>query len=233
MTKILKILPQRFIDRHTTFVRARKPMLPQYVGKVDYYKRRAYFDRWRPWETNFKELNQEGLGVRKIFVRPIREWSYFRGDRVEVIKGPEKGKQGVIDYIVEERNWVFVRGLNMTRQLVDNNIRLEEDPFLIDDEVKLIDPSDLMPTDIEWRYDDAGERVRVSKRTERILPIPELAHTTTDFVERSAYNEQPKDTPADAANRVTFKPESTTFEMSICDEMNIKDDRIPYPMYWY
>ncbi len=35
-----------------------------------------------------------------------------RGDRVELLVGKDKGKQGLVNYMVEERNWVMVEGLN-------------------------------------------------------------------------------------------------------------------------
>lgn len=232
-------MPQRFIERHNTFIAKRAPRLPQYVQKIFRYRTNAYFDEWRPWQDEFKRLNQEGSRMREIFVEPKREWSYFRGDRVEVLKGPDKGKQGIINYIVKERNWVFVQGLNIRREFTNKennsmgNIVCKEDPYLIDIEVKLVDPADLQPTEFEWRYDDEGTRVRVSTRTERIIPIPEAAYETIDYVEKSAYVEQPKDTPAKLVNEVTFRPQCKTFEMDICDQMGIRDDRVPYPMYWY
>lgn len=232
-------MPQRYIDRHTRFVAKRAPRLPQYIQKIFKYKTQGYYDEWRPWQDEFSKLNSESARVRPIFVEPKRHWSYFRGDRVEVMKGPDKGKQGIINYIVKERNWVFVQGLNVRRQTINKsdtspgNIIVREEPYLIDSEVKLVDPSDLEPTDYEWRYDDTGDRVRVSTRTERIIPIPQMAYETIDYVDKETYNEQPKDTPAKLVNATTFKPGVKTFEMDICDEMNIKDDRVPYPMYWY
>lgn len=42
----------------------------------------------------------------------IETWSFFRGDRVQILNGRDKGKQGIINQIIEERNWVFVDGLN-------------------------------------------------------------------------------------------------------------------------
>lgn len=42
----------------------------------------------------------------------IETWSYFRGDRVQILSGRDKGKQGIINQVIEERNWVFVEGLN-------------------------------------------------------------------------------------------------------------------------
>ena len=36
----------------------------------------------------------------------------FRGDRVQVLEGPDKGKHGLVSEIYQERNWVLVEGLN-------------------------------------------------------------------------------------------------------------------------
>lgn len=43
---------------------------------------------------------------------PIETWSFFRGDRVQILNGRDKGKQGIVNQVIEERNWVFVEGLN-------------------------------------------------------------------------------------------------------------------------
>lgn len=232
-------MPQRYADRHTRFIEKRAPRMPQYVQKLFRYKTHGYYDQWRPWEDEFEKLNSVHSKIRKIYVDPKREWSYFRGDRVEVLKGPDKGKQGIINYIVKERNWVFVQGLNLNRATVNKNdenmgnMLCREEPYLIDIEVQLVDPADLLPTEYEWRFDDEGNKVRVSTRTERIIPIPATAYETKDYVEKNNYIEQPKDTPAKQVTSVTFRPQVKTFEMDICDEMGIKDDRVPYPMYWY
>ena len=45
--------------------------------------------------------------------RQISEhWGFFRGDRVELLVGRDKGKQGIIKQVIQERNWVMVEGLN-------------------------------------------------------------------------------------------------------------------------
>lgn len=232
-------MPKRFVERHTSFISHRAPRLPQYRQKIFRYKLNGYYDQWRPWEDEFARLNRPGQATKQIFVEPIKHWSFFRGDRVEVMKGPDKGKQGIISYIVKERNWVFVQGLNLRREMKSRDdkalgvVTCSEEPYLVNIEVKLVDPTDLEATDFEWRYDDEGNRVRVSTRTDRIIPIPEQAYETIDYVEKKSYREQPKDTPANLVSQVTFQPVAKTFEMDICDQMGIKDDRVPYPMYWY
>lgn len=38
--------------------------------------------------------------------------------QVEVLVGRDKGKQGIVEKIVYERNWVFVEGLNYVSETV-------------------------------------------------------------------------------------------------------------------
>lgn len=43
---------------------------------------------------------------------------FFRGDRVEIMVGKDKGKQGIVSQVIQERNWVFVDGLNTHLRVV-------------------------------------------------------------------------------------------------------------------
>lgn len=97
----------------------------------------------------------------------------------------------------------------------------------------LVDPSDLQPTEFQWRYTEEGDRVRVSLRSGRVIPIPASAEETYDYKHPLQYIERPKDTKADMASAITFEPKLKTFEMDIMDEMDIKEDRIPKPTLWY
>lgn len=63
--------------------------------------------------------------------------------------GKDKGKQGSVSLIFQERNWVHVVGLNTkihtimkTKDFPGVNV-LREKPLLINEEVALVDPSDL------------------------------------------------------------------------------------------
>ena len=38
-----------------------------------------------------------------FFFEQESDWMWFRGDRVELLTGPDKGKQGYINYIVQVR----------------------------------------------------------------------------------------------------------------------------------
>ena len=45
---------------------------------------------------------------------------------------------------------------------------------------------------MEWRFDEEGERVRVSKRTGLTIPIPSSADETADYKTKKNYVENKK-----------------------------------------
>lgn len=68
---------------------------------------------------------------------------------MEILVGKDKGKQGIVVQVVQERNWVFVEGLNCkieeygkTRKNPGIFMKKEE-PLLVTNEVALVDPNDL------------------------------------------------------------------------------------------
>lgn len=232
-------LPDRYLKRSMEQVYWRNPKGPQYRPGVAVERKKFRFIAAPSWSQQFYEANTPGRLRKKVFIEPIRHWSYFRGDRVEVLVGKDKGKQGIVQDIYQERNWVIVEGLNTYLQKfspgkdeMDSYVRVEA-PLLVTDQVALVDPSDLQKTAIEWRYTESGDHVRVSLRTGRIIPIPHSSEETIDYKSKSTYKEHPKDTMPDDAAEITFKPELKTFEMDIMDNMGIKEDRIPPKSYWY
>ncbi|KAF5301670.1 hypothetical protein FQR65_LT19205 [Abscondita terminalis] len=224
-------LPDRYIKRMMEQVYWRNPKGLQYRPNVAVKRKKYHFTLDRPWSAQFYETNSPGTLHPKVFVEPIKKWSFFRGDRVEILVDKDKGKQGIVKYIVEERNWVLVEGLNcklrkLERGGIDVYIQ-EEEPLLVTDQVALVDPSDLKATSFEWRYTDSGDQVRVSTRTGRIIPMPATAEETIDYKSKSTYKEQPKDTLEKHVGEITFEPALKTFEMDIMEKMGIKEDRIP------
>lgn len=103
----------------------------------------------------------------------------------------------------------------------------------VTDQIALVDPSDLVATPFDWRYTEEGEKVRVSLRTGRIIPLPKSMEETADYKSKKAYIEREKDTVAAVASEITFEPTLQTFEMEVMKEMGIEDDRIPARTYWY
>ncbi len=165
---------------------------------------------------------------------------WFRGDRVEILKGKDKGKQGYINYVVQERNWVCVEGLNCKYVKVGASekfpgiMQMEEQPLTVPTDVRLVDPGDEKATNVEWRYTEDGERVRVSVRTGRQLPIPTEAFETVDYKTPSGYAPNKyKDTKAKDVEEITYEPSLATFEMDIMRKHGIKEDRDPAPTFWY
>lgn len=110
---------------------------------------------------------------------------------------------------------------------------LSEAPLLVTNQVKLIDPVDLQSADVEWRFSEEGDRVRVSTRSGRIIPIPKMNEETKDYKTKSTYVAKEKDTLSSVVTEITYKPKLGTFEMDIMESMGIEEDRIPKKTYWY
>lgn len=207
--------------------------------KAEIKRKKFRFTTNRPWTGQFRNQNMPGSLRKKVFVEPIKDWNFFKGDRVEVLVGKDKGKQGIVTSIIAERNWVFVEGLNTHFRAVGKKkdfpgvILKSEAPLLVTNQVALVDPSDLQATPVEWRYTEEGERVRVSTKSGRIIPIPKANDETSDYKDKKIYIEREKDTLAEAASEITFEPTLETFEMRVLRDMGITEDRIPKKTYWY
>uniref|UniRef100_A0A0K8SJ81 Large ribosomal subunit protein uL24m n=1 Tax=Lygus hesperus TaxID=30085 RepID=A0A0K8SJ81_LYGHE len=239
VTKKQANLPESYVRRTLRSVEWSTPRgYPQYLPKQIVHKK-TYYEVDKPWTAQFQKLNEPGRKHRKIFLEPIKDWSYFVGDRVEVLAGPDKGKQGIISEVVEERNWVIVEGLNTklkvvgkTKQFPGSVIAVEQ-PLTINREVALVDPADMLSTKVEWRFTEDGEKVRVSHRTGRIIPVPNQAQSTHDYKSKSTYKESPKDTGDSEISKITFSPSLSTFEMDIMKSEGIEETRTPSKTYWY
>jgi large subunit ribosomal protein L24 len=63
--------------------------------------------------------------------------------------GPDKGKQGTVKTIIQERNWIIVDGLNTKIEIINKTntfpgiAQSSELPLLVTSDVMLVDPSDL------------------------------------------------------------------------------------------
>lgn len=63
--------------------------------------------------------------------------------------GKDKGKQGIVKEIYQERNWVIVEGLNtklecnMKSKNFPGLYTQVEQPLLVTSQVQLVDPSDM------------------------------------------------------------------------------------------
>ncbi|XP_017043663.1 probable 39S ribosomal protein L24, mitochondrial [Drosophila ficusphila] len=231
-------LPKEYIERSKKQVYWQTPKELNYLPRTVERKRFRYTTN-RPWTGQFRQQNMPGTVRRKVLVEPIEEWSFFRGDRIEVLVGKDKGKQGIVTQVIPERNWVIVEGLNWHYRKVGGEkefpgiIIKSESPLNVTKDIRLVDPSDLQGTDFEWRFTEEGEKVRVSLRSGRIIPVPETNNQTHDYKTPNAYIEREKDTPGAVVGEITFQPKLSTFEMDIMEEMGIKEERTPAKSYWY
>ncbi|XP_015510422.1 large ribosomal subunit protein uL24m [Neodiprion pinetum] len=238
LTKKVSNLPEKYITDTVEKVYYRTPRAIQYLDRT--IKRKNFrFTTNRPWSGPAEFQNSPHKYRKKVFVEPLKDWNFFKGDRVQLLVGRDKGKQGIITQVIQERNWVIVEGLNTHLRRIGKDKDFpgstvqSEAPLLVTTDIRLVDPSDLDACDVEWRYKPDGQRVRVSCRTGRIIPIPHKSEETVDYKRPTLYKAKQKDTPANVVKEVTFLPELKTFEMDLMDKMGIKEDRTRKPIFWY
>jgi large subunit ribosomal protein L24 len=93
-----------------------------------------------------------------------------KGDRVVVITGKDRGKQGEIIRMIPDENRALVRGINMvkrhTRQTAgqEGGIISKEMPIQISN-LALRDPKDGKPTRVGYKTLADGKKVRVARRS--------------------------------------------------------------------
>lgn len=92
------------------------------------------------------------------------------GDKVKVIAGKDKGKEGVIVKIIAASDRVLVEGVNMMKkhqkpsnQYPQGGIIEQEAPIHVSN-VQLLDPSTNEPARFGIKIED-GKKVRVSKKS--------------------------------------------------------------------
>ncbi|XP_044278584.1 39S ribosomal protein L24, mitochondrial [Varanus komodoensis] len=193
----------------------------------------------RPGSVADKLQNPPWRQRKKVFVEPIRDedWKVFRGDTVQILTGKKDvGKQGLVIQVIRERNWVVLEGLNLHYRYVGKTSSYRgtyvasEGPLLVR-QVALIDPADRQPTEVEWRYTEEGERVRVSLRTGRIIPKP--PEQREDGIIPEQWKDGPKDTSVEEALAKTYVPSLKTFQEEIMQLMGIVETRCFRKSYWY
>ncbi len=93
-----------------------------------------------------------------------------KGDKVVVITGKDRGKQGEIIRMIPDENRALVRGINMvkrhTRQTAgqEGGIISKEMPIQISN-LALRDPKDGKPTRVGYKTLADGKKVRVARRS--------------------------------------------------------------------
>ncbi|KAM8883677.1 large ribosomal subunit protein uL24m [Synchiropus picturatus] len=192
----------------------------------------------RPWTVAAQRMNPPGKRRKKVFVEPIapEDWWVLKGDTVEILSGKDKGKQGKVIQVIRKRNWLILQGLNTHYRFIGKTgdyrgtYIASEAPVLLRD-VALIDPSDRKPTEIEWRFTEEGERVRVSVRTGRIIPKPVVERR--DGIVPQQWKDGPKDTSPEDALEKTHIASLKTLEEEVMEKLGIQENRRQRKSYWY
>jgi large subunit ribosomal protein L24 len=98
--------------------------------------------------------------------------SIRKGDRVRIITGKEKGKEGKVLFAIPEQNKVLVEARNMvkrhtrpTQKVPQGGIQEREAPVHVSN-VQLICPNCGQPTRIGHRITENGVKVRVCRSCE-------------------------------------------------------------------
>ncbi|KAK1880162.1 putative 39S ribosomal protein L24 mitochondrial, partial [Dissostichus eleginoides] len=211
------------INRGTMRLTALLSMAAKVVVPKDYR-----FGTNRPW------TEEEEEGVRGA--DSSKDWSVLKGDVVEILAGKDKGKQGKVNQVFRHRNWVILQGLNTHFRYVGKTWEsrgsyvASEAPLLLAD-VALVDPSDRKPTEVEWKFTEEGDRVRVSLRTGRIIPKPVVERR--DGIVPEQWKDGPKDTSPDDTLEKTYVPSLKTLEEEVMEKMGIVENRRHKGSYWY
>ena len=100
--------------------------------------------------------------------------NFKTGDKVIVVSGKDKGKEGKITHVLRSENRVVVEGVNIVKKHVKGNgqqagsINEVEAPIHASN-VMIIDPKTKKPTRIGHKIDKDGHKIRVSKKSNSSL----------------------------------------------------------------
>jgi len=97
-----------------------------------------------------------------------------KGDRVVILTGKDKGRQGAILRVMPKDERVVVEGLNMVQRHTrptqgdpQGGIKSKEAPLHVSN-VALVDPKSGGPTRVGFRVED-GKKVRFAKKSGEVL----------------------------------------------------------------
>jgi len=98
-----------------------------------------------------------------------------KGDRVIVITGVNKGRQGEVATVLPKENRAIVSGVNFATHHVKPNrmgdpggIQRREAAIHLSN-LKLIDPTTNQPTKVSFRVLEDGKKVRVARKTGEVI----------------------------------------------------------------
>jgi large subunit ribosomal protein L24 len=96
-----------------------------------------------------------------------------KGDRVIVVAGRDRGREGTVIAAYPERQRVLVQGVNMVKKntkVTHQGVRGAKEGGIVHQEapihvsnVQVIDPDTKKPARVGYRVDDDGKKVRVAR----------------------------------------------------------------------
>jgi large subunit ribosomal protein L24 len=98
-----------------------------------------------------------------------------KGDRVIVLAGRDKGKQGEVIRVMPRENRALVRGVNIVRRhqrqtaAQQGGMIAKEGPIDLSN-LAIEDPKDGKPTRVGFRLLEDGTKVRFAKRSGEVIP---------------------------------------------------------------
>lgn len=154
------------------------------------------------WGFKFRKL------VPKVKAEDVaKSWKIFTGDMVRVMNGPEKGVEGKVEDVLRKRNLVIVAGTNLAKVHMKPQPENDRGYYMVEkgihvSNVSLIDPVTKEPTKVFWKYNDNGQKMRISKVSGAEIPLP-----PPPVIVRVA---GPFDTNPELVKKKTFKPSLLT-----------------------
>ncbi|XAR58563.1 hypothetical protein NMG60_11014007 [Bertholletia excelsa] len=139
----------------------------------------------------------------------IHHWKILRGDNVMIIRGKDKGENGIIKRVIRSQNRVLVEGKNLVKKHIKQGQGHEGGIFAVEapihvSNVQVLDPITGKPCKVGIRYMEDGSKVRVSRgmgASGSIIPRPEILKIRTT---RRPTVAGPKDTPMDLVLEKTY-----------------------------
>jgi large subunit ribosomal protein L24 len=104
----------------------------------------------------------------------VRKFKIKKGDRVVVISGRDRGKQGEVLRVVRKEERLIVQGVNMVKRHSrpsaghPGGIIDKEAPIHISN-VAHVDPAGRGPTRVGYKFLEDGRKVRFAKRSGEVI----------------------------------------------------------------
>ena len=100
--------------------------------------------------------------------------NFKTGDKVVVISGKDKGKEGKITHVLRAENRVVVEGVNVVKKHVKGNGQTagsinEVEAQIHASNVMIIDPKTKKPTRIGHSVNKDGKKIRVARKSNSSL----------------------------------------------------------------